>query len=77
MPKSKNLSYEKALAKLTNTRAALWESSNGPDTRCGVDYYFVHRRSKIEAYINWDQGCVTITVDGENVFSGMEQELPQ
>ena len=53
------------------------ESSNGPDTRCGVDYYFVHRRSKIEAYINWDQGRATITVDGGNVFSGMEQELPK
>ena len=33
--------------------------------------------SQSEAYINCDQGYVTITVDDENVFSGMEEELPQ
>jgi hypothetical protein len=54
-----------------------WESTDGPETRCGVDYYFAHRSSRSEAYINCDQGYVTITVDDENVFSGMEEKLPQ
>ena len=77
MAEPKNPSYTKALAKLTNTRPSSWESTDGPETRCGVDYYFVHRRSQSEAYINCDQGYVTITVDDENVFSGMEDELPR
>ena len=71
------INYQKALARLTGTRAACWKPANGPETRCGVDYYFEHRSRKSEAYINWDQGHVTISVDGETLFSGMEEKLPQ
>jgi hypothetical protein len=57
------------LAALTGTRARAWKSQNGPDTRCGVDYYYAHSGGK-EAYINIDQGHFTVSVDGETVFSG-------
>ena len=74
---SQEISYEKAIAKLTGTRANSWENIDGPDTHCGVDYYFEHRSKKTEAYLNNDQGYITISVDGEQVFADFEEELPQ
>ncbi len=60
---------EGLLAALTGTRAKAWKSQNGPDTRCGVDFYYAHSSGK-EAYINVDQGHFTISVDGDTIFSG-------
>lgn len=64
------------LAALTGTRAKAWKSQNGPDTRCGVDYYYAHSSGK-EAYINIDQGHFTVSVDGETVFSGDSTDDPK
>jgi hypothetical protein len=64
------------LAVLTGTRARAWKSQNGPDTRCGVDYYYAHSSGK-EAYINIDQGHFTVAVDGETIFSGDPTEDPK
>lgn len=60
---------EGLLAALTGTRAKAWKQQSGPDTRCGVDYYFAHSSGK-EAYINVDQGHFTVSMDGETIFSG-------
>ena len=46
-----------------------WKITNGPDSGCGIDYYFVSAY-KNEAYVNNDQGFVTISVDGETLFDG-------
>lgn len=63
------------LAALTGTHAKAWKSQGGPDTRCGVDYYYAHSSGK-EAYINVDQGYFTVSVDGETIFSGDPTEHP-
>ena len=57
------------LAVLTGTRARDWKLRDGPDSSCGVDYYYGHRQGN-EAYINVDQGHFTISVAGETLFSG-------
>jgi hypothetical protein len=64
------------LAALTGTRARAWKAQNGPETRCGVDYYYGHSQG-IEAYINIDQGHYTISVDAETVFAGDPAEDPR
>jgi hypothetical protein len=67
---------EGLLAVLTGTRAKAWKSQNGPDTRCGIDYYYAHSSGK-GAYINIDQGYFTVSVDGETIFSGDPTEDPK
>jgi len=63
-----NMDYAKKLQQLTGIKN--WVIIDGPDTQCGVDYYF--KSGKHEAYINNDQGSINISVDGEHIFSGME-----
>ena len=58
------------LASVTGTRARDWQSLDGPDSRVGVDYWFCHRKTGPEAYLNLDQNHLTISVDGERVYSG-------
>jgi len=45
-----------------------WHEINGPDSRVGVDYWF-RAESEAEANINIDQNCLTVTIDGETVYS--------
>ena len=49
-----------------------WVAIDGPDSRCGVDYFFVNRRSGREAYANDDQGFITVTIEDEVVHAGTE-----
>ena len=58
------------LASVTGTRARDWQSLDGPDSRVGVDYWFRHRKTGQEAYVNLDQDHLTISVDGESVYNG-------
>jgi hypothetical protein len=67
--------FPKVLARLTKTRARSWKETEGPPTGCGVDYFF-RQSNGSEAYINVDQDHVTITVDGEGLFSGNLGEDP-
>lgn len=67
---------EGLLAALTETRAKAWKPQAGPDTRCGVDYYYAHSNGS-EAYINVDQGHFTVSVDGETLYSGDPTEDPK
>lgn len=63
------------LAALTGTRAREWTFRDGPDSGCGVDYYYARRGN--EAYINIDQGHFTIHVAGETIFTGDPAEDPR
>lgn len=47
------------LAKLTHTRAKDWKEVKGPDTRCGVDYWYEHPK-KGTVWVNYDQGMLTV-----------------
>lgn len=65
------MTHEEILEKLTDETG--WESVDGPDSRCGVDYYYKNESS--EAYINDDQGFLTVVVDGQGLFSGEIEDL--
>lgn len=64
------------LADLTGTRAREWKLRDGPDSGCGVEYYYGHRQGN-EAYINIDQGHFAISVAGETLFTGDPAEDPR
>ena len=64
------------LAALTGTRAREWKLRDGPDSGCGVNYYYGHRQGN-EAYINIDQGHFAISVAGETLFTGDPAEDPR
>ena len=74
--KAVTLNLTGMLAVLTGTRARDWKAQDGPDSRCGIDYYYGHRQGN-EAYINVDQGHFTINVAGENLFTGDPAEDPR
>ncbi len=58
------------LASVTGSQVDDWEDLDGPDSGVGVDFWFRHRTTGVEAYANLDQDHVTISVDGERVFEG-------
>lgn len=55
------ISHERILYQLTGLRG--WKASQGPDSGCGVDYWY--KNGSHEAYINVDQEEMTVSVDGE------------
>jgi len=61
------------LASVTHTSADDWESLDGPDSGVGVDYWYRHRGTAKEAYLNLDQYHLTISVAGQRVY---DAELP-
>jgi hypothetical protein len=56
------------LASVTHTSADDWESLDGPDSGVGVDYWYHHRGTGKEAYLNLDQDHLTISVDEEKLY---------
>jgi hypothetical protein len=58
--------HQAMLADITGTRAEEWSDSEGPDSRCGVDYYYYHGVLGLDARINDDQGLLSITVLDED-----------
>lgn len=56
------------LANLTGKTG--WTEMDGPDSRCGLDYYYRLPRGASEAYINVDQDSIVVTVDAETVYTG-------
>jgi len=58
------------LASVTGTRTRDWEPMAGPDGHVGVDYWYRHCKTGQEAYVNFDQGHLTISVDGEPIYNG-------
>jgi hypothetical protein len=61
------------LASVTHTSADDWESLDGPDSGVGVDYWYLHRGTSKEAYLNLDQDHLIISVDGETLY---DAEVP-
>jgi hypothetical protein len=61
------------LASVTHTSAEDWESLDGPDSGVGVDYWYRHRGTGKEAYLNRDQEHLTISVDGDKLY---DAEVP-
>ena len=61
------------LASVTQTSADDWEDLNGPDSGVGVDYWYRHRGTGAEAYLNLDQDHLTISVEGNKLF---DAEVP-
>jgi len=63
------------LAALTDTRRARWKEESGPDSGCGLDYWYKHPDYDL-VYINVDQGYVKISVcaTDEVLYEGMLSE---
>ena len=61
------------LASVTHRSANDWESLDGPDSGVGVDYWYRHRGTGEEAYLNRDQDHLTISVAEQQVY---DAELP-
>ncbi|HXP59778.1 MAG TPA: hypothetical protein VN829_04755 [Dongiaceae bacterium] len=61
------------LASTTRTSAGDWESLDGPDSGVGVDYWYHHRGTGEEAYLNLDQFHLTISVADERIY---DAEIP-
>ena len=51
------------LCRKTGTRSDEWEFLDGPDSGVGVDYWLKHQPTGREAYVNDDQGHVTVDCD--------------
>jgi hypothetical protein len=67
------IDYPRMIADLTDTDAGEWNDAEGPDSRCGDDFYWQHDDGLRNARVNVDQGSVTITVtdeDGEEIAEG-------
>ena len=64
--------FGKMLKKITGKN---WEKANGPDSHCGIDYWY--RSGKSIAYINIDQNQMTISIDGDTIFSGNYEDYPK
>ena len=65
-----HFNFSACLKKITGIDG--WKAATGPDSRVGVDYWY--RAEKHDAYINIDQGAMTISVDGDVVFEGSADE---
>lgn len=52
--------FQGLLAALTDTRAKAWHEEDGPDSGCGLDYWYRHWSYGL-VYINVDQGQVKIS----------------
>ncbi len=61
-----SVDHEAMLADLTGTEKDEWESSEGPDSGCGNDFYYYHERRSLDARINDDQGMLSIVVTDED-----------
>ena len=56
------------LASVTHTSTDDWESLDGLDSGVGVDYWYRHRGTGKEAYLNLDQDHLTISVADRRVY---------
>jgi hypothetical protein len=52
----------KEVAKQTGTKPSDWVAINGPDSGCGVDFWFAHKLTGRQVYANMDQGEISVEV---------------
>jgi hypothetical protein len=50
-----------------------WQEVRGPDSGVGLDYWY--RAGRHEAYLNLDQGHLTVSIGQEVVFEGSVDEV--
>lgn len=50
------------VARKSGTFAKDWVLIDGPDSGTGVDYWLENRRTNLQAYVNDDQGFVSIEI---------------
>jgi hypothetical protein len=62
--------FPKLLEKLTKVKG--WKETSGIQTGVGVDYFYTNKNNNY-VYINIDQSFMTISLDGENIFSGDDE----
>jgi len=63
------MNIQQKIAKETGTKVTDWEPIDGPDSGTGCDYYFRHKETREEIYVNDDQGYVTISYpDAQETF---------
>ncbi len=51
-----------------------WEEVDGPDSGCGIDMWFQNENLD-EIYVNDDQGFLTISMDGNTIWTGDRDEF--
>ena len=51
----------KYIAKHTDTKPKDWKLIDGPDSRCGTNYWFEHKDGR-QVYANDDQGFLSIEI---------------
>lgn len=61
------------LAELSGTDPSAWEEVEGPDSGCGLDYWY-HHPEEGEAHINVDQTLLTISIRGGRSYRGDYQD---
>ena len=61
------------LAELSETDPSAWEEVEGPDSGCGIDYWYQHPEEG-EAHINVDQILLTITTRRGRSYRGNYQD---
>lgn len=73
LTKTLTIDYPRMIADLTGTEAQEWNDAEGPDSRCGDDFYWQHDDELRNARVNVDQGSVTITIvdeEGDEIAEG-------
>ena len=63
--------FMEMLADITGVESDNWEELGGPDSGCGLDYWFGSKDGTLEAYINVDQTYVSVSVN--NTVTGEEE----
>ena len=61
------------LALATSTSAEDWETFDGPNSGVGEDYWYSHRGTGEEAYLNMDQDHLIISVGEKRIY---DAEIP-
>lgn len=61
--------FEGLLGHLTNTPAGDWSETDGPDSGCGLDYWYVNKVTGVEAYLNLDQTFLSVSIGEDSLFA--------
>ena len=70
-----SIRHTAALAVLSHDHELNWDEAEGPDAGVGVNYYYVNDVTGQQAYINDDQGNVSITIENETVWEGAVEDI--
>jgi len=60
-----SVDYLELLAQQTGTPANQWKEVDGPESNTGVDFWFINEKASKVAYINNDQGDISISIEDQ------------